>query len=376
MLFGIVTTTISPIFTFLEAYERNLKQFGAEKNVIIYIAGDRKSSPESIDISKDFCKKGIQVKYLDIYWQHDFLKRFSGLDEIIPENSDNRRNVGFLLALQDGADIIVSVDDDNYPIQNIDFIGEHANVGKVIKARETFSENRWFNLCSLLTPSRNDDYLFPRGFPYKRRIPNSSQINDKTSTGTIGINVGLWISDPDVDAIARLYSHPKITSWSNESVILGKKDFTPINTQNTALSREAMAAYYYIRMGEPIRGLIIDRYGDIFSGYFLQLCAKAKGDCIRIGTPIADHVRNEHNLFKDLYHELAGMMIIEDLVDFIEHVHLTETSYIDAYKALSFKIEEFIEECDGFIWQSETKKYFHDICKNMRVWADIVADII
>jgi hypothetical protein len=150
----------------------------------------------------------------------------------------------------------------------------------------------------------------------------------------------------------------------------------PINTQNTALARAAVAAYYYIRMGQALRGLKLDRFGDIFSGYFAQVCADAVGDRIRIGSPVADHRRNPHNLLIDLYHELAGIMMLEELGGFFSSdLQLPSDSYANAYRALSHKLQSFAEQQTGFIWTNETSDYFRDVGRTMRVWADVVESL-
>lgn len=38
-------------------------------------------------------------------------------------------------------------------------------------------------------------------------------------------------------------------------------------------------------MGYRHNGQVIDRYADIFSGYFVQACAKHLGHAVRFGTP-------------------------------------------------------------------------------------------
>ena len=63
-------------------------------------------------------------------------------------------------------------------------------------------------------------------------------------------------------------------STNSKSLLLGENVWSPINTQNTALTREAAMTYYYVRMGYPLTGMRIDRYGDILSGYFIQKCVK------------------------------------------------------------------------------------------------------
>jgi hypothetical protein len=373
---AIATTTIFPLDPFLNSYTTNLKKFGHETDVEIIIAGDRKSPIESKDVAQKYIKNGFNIKYLDIDWQKNYLQRFPDLLNIIPENSDNRRNVAYLFALEEGADIIISVDDDNFPLNDVDFIGDHLKIGKDYKAPEAIGTGNWFNLCTLLSSEQGKDInLYPRGYPYSRRVKDASKIKADINA-KIGINVGLWLSDPDTDAIGRLYAKPNISSWDKKSVILGKGVRVPINTQNTAFRREAMCAYYYVKMGETLRGMRLDRYGDILSGYFVQLCAEAVGDRICIGSPVTDHLRNKHNLLVDLYNELAGIMIVEDLAGFFEKVSIFENDYSSAYKALSYKLENYTGTIEGFIWQPETREYFRKICSYMRIWADVTQELI
>ncbi len=371
MKIAITTTTIFSLEPFLESYTENIDTWNHKKDVTIYIAGDRKSPQDSGDISKKYINRGFNIRYLDIDWQKKYLDRFPELKEIIPENSDNRRNVAYLIALDEGADVVISVDDDNFPILNQDFISEHLNVGKLTELPDATGSDGWFNLCSLLTPKQPDENLYPRGFPYKFRKDGSNIIGE-ASSGKIAVNVGLWTLDPDTDAIGRLYAHPHILDWKKQNVFLGKKIRCPINTQNTALSRDAMLAYYYVNMGDSLKGMKLDRFGDIFSGYFLQVCVESVGERIRIGSPIAEHRRNKHNLFIDLYNELAGIMLTEDLADFLTNVKLPSTSYYDAYTSLSIQLEDFSNMQDGFIWENSTKEFFRKTAKNMRIWADVV----
>ena len=373
MAVAIATTTIFPVGQFLESYSANLRKFGREKDVTIYIAGDRKSPPDSGEVAQQFCKEGFQIEFMDITYQRDYLGRFPDLAAIIPENSDNRRNVAYLRALEEGADVVISVDDDNFPVPDVDFVDEHLHVGRKLTLPEAVGYNNWYNLCDLLEPKIPG--LYPRGFPYWARHKDTGRVKG-TTTGQVGINVGLWKGDPDTDAIGRLYCAPHIKGDRGIAVMLGTEVRSPINTQNTGLSRQVMAVYYYIRMGDKLCGMYLDRFGDIFSGYFAQACVAAVGERIRIGSPVADHRRNQHNLLVDLYHELAGIMVLEDLSRFLVDVQLPHDSYLSAYRALSAELEGFTDNAEGFIWQPETKKYFHKIGSYMRIWADVVADII
>jgi Reversibly glycosylated polypeptide len=370
---AITTTTIFPL-DFLEAYADNLLRFGRERDVTIYVAGDRKSPPGCEEQAAACRARGVDARFLSIDEQHDFMRRWPDLAALIPENTDNRRNVAYLAALADGADVVISIDDDNYCLDDVDFVGGHSRAGMECEAPEATGADGWFNLCRFLEAEPSPANLYPRGFPYGRRREGTDTI-EAPARGRVGVNVGLWLLDPDTDAIGRLQDRPHVTGWTGGAALLGNRVRCPINTQNTALTRDAMAVYYYVRMGARLRGLVLDRYGDILSGYFLQVCAEAVGDRIRIGDPIVEHRRHAHDLLVDLYHELAGIMVMEELADLFSTVRLPGDSYLTAYRALSHELESFVDARDGFIWSVETRTYFHEVAAAMRVWADVVASL-
>lgn len=370
---AIVVTTIFPL-RFLPDYTDNILKFGHADHTTIYVIGDQKTPESCAGEAAQQARRGVDVRYLPLKAQADYMARFPELRDEIPINSDNRRNVGFLVALEEGAEVVISIDDDNFCYPDVDFVGEHMRCGTSSTCDEAVGDGGWFNICSLLESEPCAESLYPRGFPYGRRIPGTSGLGGDT-TGRVAINVGLWARDPDVDAIGRLYANPQVSRWNGREVLLGPAVRTPINTQNTALSREAMAAYYYVRMGVPLQGMRIDRFGDIFSGYFAQRCAEAVGDRIRVGGPVVDHRRNRHDLLVDLWHELAGIMIIEDLDGFLTSPAEPASSYPEAYRSLSHDLEEVTQRLQGFIWTDETRAYFRKISSIMRIWADAYEEV-
>lgn len=366
----IVVTTIYPLF-FLEGYSNNLLKYGHSDHTTILVVGDKKTPTLCNDQAIEQRRRGIDVRYLSLSIQEDYLQRFPDLACEIPINSDNRRNVGFLMALEEGADVVVSIDDDNYCLPDVDFVGEHLkHCGTTVKAHEAVGHNGWFNLCSLLQTESCSELLYPRGFPYRLRDIKSGTVANPT-IGKTSINVGLWLRDPDVDAIGRLYANSQISCWNSQQVLLGKGVRSPVNTQNTALTKEAMAAYYYVLMGAPLRGMKIDRFGDIFSGYFVQWCAEAVGDRVCVGGPVTDHRRNQHNLLMDLWNELAGIMMLEDLSVFLSDPTPPASSYLDAYRILTKRLDAVIDNLEGFIWTDESRQYMHKVASIMRTWADV-----
>jgi hypothetical protein len=359
----VVTTIFEPLF--LDGYVANLRRFGRE-NVDIIVIIDRKT-PASV--AERCAHYGLICPTLPE--QESFLARFPALAARVPYDSDNRRNIGFLMALDRGAELLISIDDDNYCLDDVDFVGEHLAAGAAIDLASTESDDGWINICSLLDSSTKDE-IFPRGFPYFARRQKRTLREEAAPRARVAINAGLWLSDPDVDAMTRLVQAPHIASAKQHSLRLGPRTWTPINTQNTAIVRDAVAAYYYVRMGFSVGGMRIDRYGDILSGYLIQECVKTRGEAIRIGSPIADHRRTPHNLFKDLYNELAGMVILEDLLPWFTELAIGDGSYAEMYAAVADAIEQKSASMRGFVWDDGGRDFLADTAANMRAWLDAV----
>ena len=356
----VVTTIFEP--RFLDGYVANLERHGHDSGIIII--PDRKT-PRSVYEAAAKYPGRVLCPTLDE--QEAFLAKFPSMAGRVPYDSDNRRNIGFLMALDRGADVLISIDDDNYVLDDSDFAGEHLVVGESVVLPELAGSDRWMNLCALLESNVGIE-VFARGFPYyARRASREITMTPRTAERVV-VNVGLWLSDPDVDAISRLGIAPRMERFRGDSILLARDTWTPINTQNTAVARDAVAAYYYVRMGFPLSGMKIDRFGDICSGYFLQKCIKARGEAIRIGTPVADHRRTPHNLFKDLYHELAGLVLLDDLLPWLLDLNLGEGSYRDLYLALADALDAKSATMRGFVWDEGGGAFLKETAGHMRAW--------
>ena len=120
------------------------------------------------------------------------------------------------------------------------------------------------------------------------------------------------------------------------------------------------------------QGLRIDRFGDILPGYFVQKCAKHLGETVRFGGPVAMHRRSPHNLFKDLYFELAGMVIVEELLPWMIELKLSGTDYRESYAALADAMDAEAPKFKGFIWDEGGREFLVDTARCMRQWLGVV----
>ncbi len=370
----VLTTIFDPVV--LEDYYENLKKYNRLKDVDIYLIPDLKTPDTAYKRCFRLKDIGLKIHIPDINEQKDYLRKVGFSPHLIPYNSDNRRNIGFLMVLESGSDMIVSIDDDNYCRLDEDFIGGHGVVcKKACKFKIVETDTGWYNNIDQLEMS-SETKTYPRGFPYYfRHKPEKKTIYDKTAT--VSMNAGLWLNDPDVDGISWLVNPSKALSFKGESFTLSNNTWCPVNTQNTSMQREVMSCYYYLKMKYPMAGFDIDRFGDIYSGYFAQACVKSMGHYLKIGDPVAIHKRNSHNFFNDAANEWAGIMILEDLLPWLtKELKLTGKNYPETYECLSECLQEQVEKFSGTIWTDSVKAYFHQMAFYMRQWAAVCRRLI
>src|SRR4051812_43808511 len=104
---ALVTTTIHIPYC-LENYLANAERNGHLDRTSVIVVGDRKTPPSIRDylIKLGRCFPS-PINYLDIEAQGPFLRRWPGLDQALRYNCIQRRNIGYLQAALEGADVII-----------------------------------------------------------------------------------------------------------------------------------------------------------------------------------------------------------------------------------------------------------------------------
>ena len=368
----VVTTIYDPVI--LDSYYENFQRFGHLDDVEVIVVLDRKTPAAAFTRCAELAEKGMRVSCPSIDEQERFLRGVGMRPEAIPYDSDNRRNIGYLMAYAAEPDFLISLDDDNYCRAEEDFFTGHAVVwGREARQTVAAAGTGLLNICDLLEMECPGP-VYARGFPYRFRH-QAEEIRTEEKEVAVHVNAGLWLGDPDVDAISWLVSNPRSRRFKGQSLVLDRATWSPVNTQNTALRREGIPAYYFVRMRYPLAGMPIDRYGDIFSGYFLQACAKHLGGYVRVGSPVADHRRNSHNYMSDATAEWACIQILEDLVPWLMEARLEGRTYGETYRCLSAMLEDAVEDFRGPVWDRATRGYFHEMSYYMRLWVSTCATI-
>lgn len=307
----------------------NTSRYDWLDKVKLWVIGDRKTPVECKDLAASATQKGLETIYLDIEDQDNWGRRCPGFYHRIPYNNETRRNIGYLCALEDGCEVLISIDDDNYPVSDGDFIGAHSITGSEWNGPTLREATGFHNVCEYLRFDPQRD-VYPRGFPFRLRGRHNNPEQVPAISGSrIGVTAGLWLQDPDVDA----------TTWLNGSItgiqytgdtfqVLQQDTWSPINTQNTSIIRELIPAFLCIPMGWGVPGGSIQRYGDIWGGYFLQALMKGTPYLAAFGHPIVEHRRNPHDYIDDLRFEYWGMILTDWLLEKLKYRFMTESGNI------------------------------------------------
>jgi len=372
----IVVTTIFVPYVLKNIYD-NLNKYGHLDSTFIWVISDKKTPKESKYFCESFIKNGLNIKYLDIDEQDLWGKKYPYFYSIIPYNNETRRNIGYLCALEQGCEILISIDDDNYPT-NDDFIGLHEKTGQNHNGDLVFSNIGFYNICDNLKMSHNKN-VYSRGFPFKLRgVETPIKIYKTTTNSKIGVTTGLWTKSPDVDAITWLNGCVEsLEYFPSKNIILDHKTWCTINTQNTSVIRELVPAFFCIPMGYSSNGVTIERYGDILAGYFLQLVMEHTDFYVNIGRPIVEHRRNSHNYINDLRIEYWGMMIVDWVIDILKNdINIKSTNIYDIMIEISDYIYMIATNTPPEWVPLEIINFLKNISKAIKEWIKICQKII
>jgi hypothetical protein len=316
---SIVTTTIY-LPEFLLEYAENAKSH--EHDVVFIVIGDRKTP----DTAADFCREIEHCVYMDLVDQEKYLKRFPELKEHLLVDSISRRNIGHLMAYENGSDVIIMLDDDNFATTD-DCIGKHSIVGTTVDLPVFSSNSRWFNVCNALHEIHGVEF-YARGYPPAQRWNDGNTSQDQYPC-RVAVNGGLWINDPDIDALTRLERPLKTSGMKNgwpKAFALALGTWSPWNCQNTAISAEALPSYFL----SPYAG----RHLDIWASYVTTRCAEAMGQVIAFGEPLARHDRSPHNLYKDMDQEMPWIRMTDEFCRALRESDIKGSSYLECLSSV------------------------------------------
>ena len=258
-----------------------------------------------------------------------------------PFNSYNRKNIGYLFAILNGARFIYDTDDDNAP--TID-LNTYFNFNKYDHGLIFDKESP-----NVLNPYSHfgQPTIWPRGHPLSA-IQNSnynSYICGKRKVSYV--QQGVVNGDPDVDAIFRLtksmnYKRINITfDETSPSIQYPIYKLSPYNSQNTFFHYEALWSLY-------LPNTVSFRLTDIWRSYWSQRLLWLLNGTVSFYGPNAFQLRNSHSYLKDFEQEQAMYLKTEKLIKFLYTWRCTKKMFYECVIDLSYNMakENFWEHAE------------------------------
>lgn len=286
-----------------------------------------------------------------VHYAWDTIDKDLGKDSwIIPRRTSAIKAYGFYKAYKAGAHVVISLDDDCYPLEKyIPKYNKKSFVQMHLDALFSDKKNEyaWFSTMKMFGAVR------PRGLPYKSLVR-------KVEAKDIMLSHGLWAHVPDFDGTTQLAVDPvpKIQDYFVEGVV-PQHAYFPMCGMNIAWKRELTPALYFMLMGKNAdeKTWGFDRFDDIWAGIFMKKICDHLGYRVVTGYPVIWHDRasNPHTNVKK---EKTGVVVNEKLWTAVDAITLHGTSVIDCYEELARKLPA-------------SSPYFATLKKAMLVWVHL-----
>jgi hypothetical protein len=287
---------------------------GALQNGYDFICVGDKSSPDN------FYLKGCRFISLDM--QLDLPLTYAA---VAPLCHYARKNIGYLLAIKEGAEVILETDDDNSPAN-----GFWDTTFCKYELEKQINGKGWFNIYNYFGSD-----AWPRGFPLENIVSNNEifEVVDHITNKPL-IRQGLVAGDADVDAIYRLTRGTEFRFEQRPSVVLGQGVWSPFNSQNTLWERQSFGLLY-------LPATCSFRATDIIRSYVATRCLWEIDAAVLFTAPTAIQRRNVHNLLKDFSDEVLIYLKANEIAEALSALSLMpgEKNILENLKRCYIKLE-------------------------------------
>jgi hypothetical protein len=293
-------TTIWAVVTTINYPTEALKKLNKMENVHLVVVADKKTPTDWHLEGCDFLsvEKQLSLSY--------------NIIPQLPWNHYSRKNIGYLYAIEHGAQIIYDTDDDNIFVGDmIEFLPTYTSILSPITQATAINPYAYFGQHS----------VWPRGYPLELIMQDQPAELQHIFSRPL-IQQGLVNNDPDVDAIFRLTRKFPINFADNSPICLQRGTMAPFNTQNTLF-------HYQAFWGLLIPVTTAFRVCDIWRGYWVQrmLWEIQAHLCFMPAHVIQE--RNMHNYLRDFADETDLYLQSGNLINFLCAWHSSSEELFD-----------------------------------------------
>ncbi|CAF3330409.1 unnamed protein product, partial [Rotaria sp. Silwood2] len=254
----------------------------------------------------------------------------------LPENSYARKNIGYLVAIECGAEIIFESDDDNFLEDlSIRFLPKVSYPDSIPRIAFHGERSPFVNIYG----SFGKPNIWPRGFPIEelKNVTEDgwSSLRQNQEKTYAFIQQYLADLDPDVDAIYRLANPLAIghIRFRREQTPIALEPFTfsPYNTQNTITHYEAFWGLFL-----PVTTTF--RVCDIWRSFWVQRLLWDIGGRLVFAGPTVKQKRNAHSYLNDMKEEQQMYQESGQFVRFLATWNSSSTSLFERIRSLAHDI--------------------------------------
>jgi hypothetical protein len=320
------------IITTINRKSEGIARFERMDGWNIVVVGDKKSQP---------IESSASLTFLSI---NDQMELGYDLVDVCPYDHYTRKNIGYLYAIQHGADVIYDTDDDNLPYDSwrlYDFVC----------SRKIVSALKFVNIYKYFT----EELIWPRGYPLDDIHKETTLGSEEMPPVEVGIWQGLADNDPDVDAIYRLAVNKGVRFEDNPPVVLEKGYYCPFNSQNTFWSKRTFP-YLYLPATASFR------FTDILRGYIAQRLLWEQNLHLGFTGATVYQERNEHELMRDFRDEVECYLNTKPIVNLLGSLNLSSEPVTNLMAVYDNLAENGLISAKELIilqaWLSDLKKFY------------------
>lgn len=269
-------------------------------------------------------------------------------------NRLSKRNFGFLYAYKQNYDIIITLDDDCFPISNTYF---HEHISKL-----SSYDTQFFNVLEAFENIPEDIKKYgARGYPTieNKKFP-------------IVINQGLWHGDLDLpaftfDKILNSKDGKVPSPLSKEAVvaknfIIPKGKFSTVCGMNISFLREVVPAFPWTYQDPD--GYGINRYDDIWSGLFIKKIIDKFERRMTVGFPVIIHDKGKREIQQDIDYENKGSKMNNFLWEHLPNLVLEGKDYTTCF----LEIADWLSK----VSDAHEKFFFKKVSESMYEWIKLL----
>ncbi len=272
------------VITTINSPNESIRKFGNIENWNSIIIGDNKTP-----LPWEFKNS----TYLGIEQQN---KLPYAIIKNLPFNHYCRKMIGYVHAMEYGAEIIYDTDDDNIPYDYwhlLPFEGSFEVTNKDIG---------FVNVYKSFTKEK----IWPRGYPLELVLDSFRATETKSMQCSIGVWQGLANQEPDVDAVYRLTINKQVEFERRDPMVLNKGAVCPFNSQNTFFRKELFALLY-------LPAFVSFRFTDILRGFIAQSIMWQQNYLLGFFEATVFQERNPHNFLIDFKQEIECYLLAQQL---------------------------------------------------------------